>query len=243
MKLYKRKVSKQRHTENDEHEEHDSKISESSETEEEEKEPPKKRRKSYREINNHNDNDDYDDDYDGDYDDNDMEIRKVKRRKENIRHRKENRKENIKSRPKMMFRKRKFEISSSSPEIARQSINSNNSNSNMNFLERLKIIAPEAAAVYNDLEVIEESTETILANTRRVEITRDYKKWQKKDTDEFYKFVALWGSDYNKISILTGRSVFQIGKKFKYEQKKNPERFHDALTRNGEFIVYKDLFI
>ncbi|CAG8530412.1 1392_t:CDS:10 [Diversispora eburnea] len=94
-------------------------------------------------------------------------------------------------------------------------------NSNMDFLERLKIMAPEAAAVYNDLEVIEESTETILANTRRVEITLDNKNWQKKDTDEFYK----------------------IGKKFKSEQKKNPERFHDALTRNGEFIVYKNLFM
>ncbi|CAG8576209.1 14790_t:CDS:2 [Acaulospora colombiana] len=59
-------------------------------------------------------------------------------------------------------------------------------NSNMDFLERLKILAPEAAAVYDDLEVVEESKDTDQVNTGHMK-THDNKRWKTKDTEEFYK--------------------------------------------------------
>ncbi|CAG8717826.1 14989_t:CDS:2 [Acaulospora morrowiae] len=110
---------------------------------------------------------------------------------------------------------------------------------NMDFLERLKILAPKAAAVYNDLEVVEESRDTDQVNTGRM--THDNQKWQTGETEEFYKLVALLGSDYSKIADLTGRSILQIRKKFKKEQKISPERLHDAITKKKEFLIYKDL--
>lgn len=61
----------------------------------------------------------------------------------------------------------------------------------MDFLERLRIIAPEAASVYHDLEIVEESSETDLVNTRRAQITDDHRKWLKQDTENFYKVYPL----------------------------------------------------
>ncbi|CAG8717355.1 6665_t:CDS:2 [Acaulospora morrowiae] len=111
---------------------------------------------------------------------------------------------------------------------------------NMDFIERLKILAPQAAAIYNDLEIVEESRDTDQVNTGRMK-THNNQKWQTEETEEFYKLVALLGSDYNKIADLTGRSVLQIRKKFKKEQKISPERLHDAITKKKEFLIYKDL--
>ncbi|CAG8660752.1 12009_t:CDS:2, partial [Cetraspora pellucida] len=78
--------------------------------------------------------------------------------------------------------------------------------SDMNFFERLKILAPEAAAVYHEMEVIEESIDTDQPNTRRVKNPYDKKAWFGKDTEKFYKLVAKWGYNYSKIADLTGRT-------------------------------------
>ncbi|CAG8559517.1 3549_t:CDS:2, partial [Racocetra fulgida] len=57
----------------------------------------------------------------------------------------------------------------------------------MDFFERLKILAPEAAAVYHEMEVVEESIDTDQANTHRVKNPYDKKAWFGKDTEKFYK--------------------------------------------------------
>ncbi|CAG8735269.1 17785_t:CDS:2, partial [Gigaspora rosea] len=106
---------------------------------------------------------------------------------------------------------------------------------NMDFFERLKILAPEAAALYHEMEIVEESTDTDQANTSRTKTPCDNKMWFGKDTEEFYKLVAQWGYNYSKIAELTGRTVFQVQKKFIKENKRNFRRLDDAVRRKKEF--------
>ncbi|CAG8670262.1 10244_t:CDS:2, partial [Dentiscutata erythropus] len=109
----------------------------------------------------------------------------------------------------------------------------------MDFFERLKIIAPEAAALYHEMEIVEESVDTDQANTSRVKTPYDNKIWFGKDTEKFYKLVAQWGYNYSKIADLTGRTVTQIRKKFIKENKLNFKRLDDAVRKKNEFSGYK----
>lgn len=57
-------------------------------------------------------------------------------------------------------------------------------------------------------------------------------RWDANETEEFYKAISMWGTDFSLISkLFPGRSRRQVKSKYKLEEKKNPTKLHLATIR------------
>nr|CAG8483380.1 979_t:CDS:2 [Entrophospora candida]CAG8483761.1 3016_t:CDS:2 [Entrophospora candida] len=111
---------------------------------------------------------------------------------------------------------------------------SNKQRNYKSFKDRLNILAPLAAKEYDQLNVLEEDNHASLCNTARSPKV-DKIHWTLKNTETFYKMIALYGTNYIIIAHKLGYTVTQISIKYKKEMKKDPERMFNAIFKKGEF--------
>lgn len=65
-------------------------------------------------------------------------------------------------------------------------------------------------------------------------------RWDANETEEFYKAISMWGTDFSLISkLFPGRSRRQVKSKYKLEEKKNPTKLHLATIRKLPVDVEK----
>ncbi|CAG8530130.1 7338_t:CDS:1 [Funneliformis mosseae] len=110
----------------------------------------------------------------------------------------------------------------------------------MSFKDRLN---PIAAVEYDEMEVVELDMYDDLPNKLRSDVPKEfYRRWSAQDTEELYNCIALLGLDFGRIATVMQRTRKQITNKYKSEQKNNSQRLHNALTRKGEFLEFRNKY-
>lgn len=84
----------------------------------------------------------------------------------------------------------------------------------------------------DDDDVLEEVATHKFVNTATNSKRQKVSRWTLKETDEFFKAVSMWGTDFEMISrMFPNRTRKQIKSKWTKEERGNPTRLNDAFAR------------
>eukprot|EP01083_Nonionella_stella_P224971 800311_1 len=91
----------------------------------------------------------------------------------------------------------------------------------------LMIQNPTSLLTSSDYTRVTESGARAIVKTKRTHTER----WQKEETDKFYKYLSTYGPDFTFMQrAFPSRTRKQLKNKFKKEEKSNPERIDEALS-------------
>lgn len=98
-----------------------------------------------------------------------------------------------------------------------------------------KIILDENSAVFT----VQPSRVPPTLPQRKRKIPSSNRRWTTEETEQFYKALCQYGTDFSTIEKIMNRDRKQIKNKFKKEEKENPKRIEQALNavkRIGYFL-------